>query len=215
MGTRRKRLRVKGFECTRGEVKIVWRMFQSRRTRGWRAERKTPHYSYSSIFEAAVEVGTFPMYTYKYGPKHTLMYSWCELGYDYYLFFVGKGVLCCCRLASCTYSRRCNGVAFNTENTLFRWPTNWQSCGVITEIRFYTKWSSSRQQLCMLRQMLEISRYSVLTLSFRVFFLIVWTTSERKTPVFETFRDETLAIYSKNHHRCAALRAFWIVSFPS
>ena len=56
-----------------------------------------------------------------------------------FLFFVGKGVLCCCRLASCTYSRRCNGVACNTENTLFRWPTNWQSCGVITEIRFYTK----------------------------------------------------------------------------
>ena len=127
------------------------------------------------------------------------MCSWCALGDDCYLFFVGKGVLCCRRLASCTYSRRCNGVAFNTENTLFRLPINRQSCGVTTEIRFYTKWSSSRQQLCMLRQMLEISRYGALTLSFRVFSLIVWTTSERKTPAFETFRDETLAMYSKNN----------------
>ena len=73
------------------------------------------------------------------GPKHTLMCSWCALGDDCYLFFVGKGVLCCRRLASCTYSRRCNGVAFNTENTLFRSPINRQSCGVTTEIRFYTK----------------------------------------------------------------------------
>ena len=76
---------------------------------------------------------------YKCGPKHTLMCSWCALGDDCYLFFVGKGVLCCRRLASCTYSRRCNGVACNTENTLFRWPTNRQSCGVTIEIRFYTK----------------------------------------------------------------------------
>ena len=73
------------------------------------------------------------------GPKHTLMCSWCALGDDCYLFFVGKGVLCCRRLASRTYSRRCNGVAFNTENTLFRSPINRQSCGVTTEIRFYTK----------------------------------------------------------------------------
>ena len=32
------------------------------------------------------------MYIHTYGPKHTLMYSWCELGYDY-LFFRGGGVL--------------------------------------------------------------------------------------------------------------------------
>ena len=76
---------------------------------------------------------------YKCGPKHTLMRSWCALGDDCYLFFVGKGVLCCRRLASCTYSRRCNGVACNTENTLFRSPIHRQSCGVTTEIRFYTK----------------------------------------------------------------------------
>ena len=93
------------------------------------------------------------MYIHTYGPKHTLMYSWCELGYDY-LFFRGGGVLLrrhelekeCfvvvvwrpVRIRIRAYSRE-NGVAANTENTLFRWPTNWQSCGVITEIRFYTK----------------------------------------------------------------------------
>ena len=148
------------------------------------------------------------MYTYKYGPKHTLMYSWCELGYDYYLFFVGKGVLCCCRLASYyVFASGCTRVKTASRRTLRIPYLDGPQIGNRVELPLKSDFIQNEALpgnscVCCVRCW-RSSKHTNTVLS--CIFPHCVETSERKTPLFKRTRDETLAIYSKNHHRCALL----------